>query len=126
MLVSQSSSELTPQQKNSLQAIFGDSTVLHTLKQRVAESEKHSQKLSSMLIEIQTLSISFKNWLGAVWKDLSLMIRNLREVPIDEINHYQMLAMKNLVDDKYAHSNKFEQLDAHIEASFIKHAELNR
>ena len=52
MLVSSASKELTTQQKLSLQAIFGDSSVLHTLKQTVAESEKYSQKLAQMMLEL--------------------------------------------------------------------------
>ena len=112
MIVSQSSSELTPQQKNSLQAIFGDSSVLHTLKQRLAESEKHGQKLQVMLIELQKLSLNLKARLSEVWKDLCLVIKNFREVPIDEVNHYQILVLKNLVDDKYSDQAKFEQMDA--------------
>ena len=52
MLVSSASKELTTQQKLSLQAIFGDSSVLHTLKQRLAESEKYSQKLAQMMLEL--------------------------------------------------------------------------
>ena len=38
------------------------------------------------------------------------MIKNLNEVPIDEINQYQILVLKNLVDDKY--KDKLEQMDA--------------
>lgn len=43
---------------------------------------------------------------------MSLVIKNFREVPIEEVNHYQMLVLKNMVDDKYADETKFEQLDA--------------
>ena len=126
MVVSQASNELTPQQKNSLQAIFGDSSVLHTLKQRLTESERHGQKLAVMLVELGKLAINLKARLSEVWKDLCLVIKNFKEVPIDEVNHYQILVLKNLVDDKYADDTKFEQLGAQIEADLIKHAELNR
>ena len=52
---------------------------------------------------------SFKSRIIDIWKDLSLMIKNFNEVPIDEVNHYQMLFLKNLVDDKYSKkSGKFE------------------
>lgn len=65
-----------------------------------------------MLVELQKLSISVKTRLSEVWKDMSLVIKNFREVPIEEVNHYQMLVLKNMVDDKYADETKFEQLDA--------------
>ena len=52
MLVSSASKELTPQQKLSLRAIFGDSSVLHTIKQRLTESEKHSHKLALMILDL--------------------------------------------------------------------------
>ena len=74
-----------------------------------------------MLIELQKLSQSLKGRLSEVWKELCLVIKNFREVPIEEVNHYQMLVLKNLVDDKYSDSAKFEQLDAQIEADMIKH-----
>ena len=54
-----------------------------------------------MLVELQKLSISIKTRLSEVWKDLSLVIKNFREVPIEEVNHYQVLVLKNMVDDKY-------------------------
>ena len=79
-----------------------------------------------MLVELQRLAINLKFRLSEVWKDLCLVIKNFKEVPIDEVNHYQILVLKNLVDDKYADDTKFEQLGAQIEADLIKHAELNR
>ena len=40
---------------------------------------------------------------------MSLLVKNLREVPVDEVNHYQVLVLKNLVEDKYAsEGSKFE------------------
>lgn len=79
-----------------------------------------------MLVELQRLAINLKFRLSEVWKDLCLVIKNFKEVPIDEVNHYQILVLKNLVDDKYADDTKFEQMGAQIEADLIKHAELNR
>ena len=79
-----------------------------------------------MLVELQKLAINLKFRLSEVWKDLCLVIKNFKEVPIDEVNHYQILVLKNLVDDKYADDTKFEQMGAQIEADLIKHAELNR
>ena len=112
MLVSQASQQLTPQQKLSLQAIFGDSSVLHTIKQRLSESEKHGQKLAVMILQLQKVSASMRVRLASVWKDLALVVKGFKEVPLDEINHYQILVVKNLVDDKYADEAKFEQIDA--------------
>ena len=79
-----------------------------------------------MLVELQKLSINLKARLSDVWKDLCLVIKNFKEVPIEEVNHYQILVLKNLVDDKYGDDTKFEQLGALIEADLIKHGELNR
>ena len=79
-----------------------------------------------MLVQLQKLSNSLKAGLNEIWKDLCLVIKNFREVPIDEVNHYQILVLKNLVDEKYSDQAKFEQLDAQIEADLIKHGELNR
>ena len=61
-----------------------------------------------MLVELQKLSMSFKLRLSEVWKDMSLVIKNFREVPIEEVNHYQVLVLKNMVDDKYADQTKFD------------------
>lgn len=47
------------------------------------------------------MSTSLKLHLGEVWKDLTLVISNFKEVPLEEINQYQMLVLKNLIDDKY-------------------------
>mmetsp|Transcript_6771 Transcript_6771/g.8067 ORF Transcript_6771/g.8067 Transcript_6771/m.8067 type:complete len:89 (-) Transcript_6771:291-557(-) len=88
MLVSSASQELTPQQRLSLQAIFGDSAVLHTLKQRLTESERHSEKLAAIVMALQQNGHNLKQHLTATWKDLKLFIKNFREVPLEEINHY--------------------------------------
>ena len=68
----------------------------------MAESESHGHKLAAMLLALQKVAQSFKTRITDSWKDLSFMIRNFKEVPIDEINHYQILVLKNLVDDKYS------------------------
>lgn len=47
------------------------------------------------------MSVSFKTKLVDAWKDISLIVKNLREVPVDEVNHYQVLVLKNLIEDKY-------------------------
>ena len=67
-----------------------------------------------------------KQHLSACWKDLKLFIKNFREVPLEEINHYQILVLKYLVDDKYEEKGKFEPLDAHIESEILMNAELNK
>ena len=55
------------------------------------------------------MSLSFRAKLVDAWKDMSLLVKNLREVPVDEVNHYQVLVLKNLVEDKYAsEGSKFE------------------
>ena len=52
------------------------------------------------------------------------MIKNLNEVPISDIDQYQILVLKNLIDDKY--KDKLEQVDAQIESEIDKHTELNK
>lgn len=42
MLISKTSKELTLQQKNVLHALFGDSTVLHTLRLELVKSQKQN------------------------------------------------------------------------------------
>ena len=98
---------------------------MHTLKQRVAESDRHCERLAALVLELQRNCFALKNHLMAVWKDMKLFIKNFREVPIDEINHYQVLVLKYLVDDKFDEA-KFEQLDSSIEAELQKSKELNK
>lgn len=54
------------------------------------------------------------------------MTKNFKEVPIEEINHYQVLVLKNLIDDKYSEEAKFTHLDDQIESAISKQAELYR
>ena len=87
--------------------------MLHTLKQRLAESEQFSRKLAEIIVELQKVSVSFRAKLVDAWKDISLLVKNLREIPVDEVNHYQILVLKNLIEDKYAsEGSKFEKQDA--------------
>ena len=87
--------------------------MLHTLKQRLAESEQFSRKLAEIIVELQKVSVSFRAKLVDAWKDISLLVKNLREIPVDEVNHYQILVLKNLIEDKYASEGlKFEKQDA--------------
>ncbi len=64
--------------------------------------------------------------LGEVWKDLTLVINNFKEVPLEDINQYQILVLKNLIDDKYTEKARDEQLSAQIADDLLKHAELNK
>ena len=54
------------------------------------------------------MSVSFRTRLADVWKDLNLVVKNFSEVPLEEINHYQILVLKNMVDDKYGDYDKFQ------------------
>ena len=66
------------------------------------------------------MSVSFKTKLVDAWKDISLLVKNLRELPVDEVNHYQVLVLKNLIEDKYtSEGSKFEKQDAQIEADLL-------
>ena len=79
-----------------------------------------------MIIELEKLAQSFKTRLADSWKDLGLVIKHFKEVPIDEINHYQILVLKNMVDDKYADEAKLALLNAQIEADVLKYGELHK
>ena len=68
MLVSKKSRELTPQQKSSLQILFGESTVLPALKQRLAESEQNAEALQDYLSEALNTAEALKNILMHCWK----------------------------------------------------------
>lgn len=67
------------------------------------------------MLELQRSGTSLKQHVVQVWKDMKLFITNFREVPIDEINHYQLLVLKYLVDDKYE-AAKYDSYDHSIEA----------
>ena len=123
MLVSKSSTELTPQQRNSLQAIFGDSAVLHTLRNRLAESERFGHNIHRLLDQYVKLSHSAKNKLNELWKQFSVVIKNMAEVPIDELNHYQLLVVKNLLVERYP-PEKVAALEASLEADNVLHNEM--
>ena len=56
--------------------------------------------------------MSFRTRLAELWKELTQIVKNFKEVPIDEINHSQILIIKNIVTDKYGDSEKFQQLSA--------------
>ena len=123
MLVSKSSTELTPQQRNSLQAIFGDSAVLHTLRNRLAESERFGHNIHRLLDQYVKLSNSAKSKLNELWKQFSVVIKNMAEVPIDELNHYQLLVVKNLLVERYP-PEKVAELEASLEADNVLHNEM--
>ena len=77
-----------------------------------------------MILNLQKCSVAFRTRLSELWKDFSLVIKNLNEVPLSDINQYQILVLKNLSDDKY--KDKLEQMDAQIEAEMLKHTEINK
>lgn len=65
-----------------------------------------------MIVELQKISLNFRIRLAEVWKDLTQVVKNFKEVPLDEINHYQILVVRNIITDKYGDSVKFQQLNA--------------
>jgi len=67
---------------------------------------------------------SLRTNLLSIWKDFKIVIKNLKEVPISEINHYQVLVLKNLATDKYA-AEKTQQ-ETQIEADLLKFSDLNK
>ena len=126
MFVSQSASELSAKQTKSLQAIFGDSAVLHTLRQRLQESEQHGNRLQALVLDLKKAAQQLRLRLVDIWEDLKKVASNFNEVPLDEINHYQVLVVKNLLVDKYGDSAKLAQADAQIESDVRRHTELNK
>ena len=78
-----------------------------------------------MVLELQKASTVLKSRLSELWKDLGLVIKNFNEVPIGEINHYQILVLKNMVDDKYS-ADHLVQLEAFLEADLLKFKEVNK
>ena len=117
--------KLNPQQKKTMQAIFGDTSTLQTIKLRLSQSEQYGEKLGQMVLELQKASTVLKSRLSELWKDLGLVIKNFNEVPIGEINHYQILVLKNMVDDKYS-ADHLVQLEALLEADLLKFKEVNK
>ena len=67
--------------------------------------------------------MALKGRLSDVWKDFGLVIKNFNEVPIAEIDHYQMLVLKNMVDDRYSDQT---QLEALLEADMLRFKEVNK
>ena len=78
-----------------------------------------------MVLELQKASFALKNRLNDLWKDFGLVIKNFNEVPISEINHYQILVLKNMVDDKYSSTDLMKQ-EALLEADLLKFKEVNK
>ena len=35
------------------------------------------------------------------WEDMCSIVNSFNELPLDDINHYQLLVVKNLINDKY-------------------------
>lgn len=61
-----------------------------------------------MVVELQKLANKFRMRSNEALKDMGLVVKNLKEVPLDEITQYQVLVLKNLVEDKYGEDAKFE------------------
>ena len=61
-----------------------------------------------MVVELQKLANKFRMRSNESLKDMGLVVKNLKEVPLDEITQYQVLVLKNLVEDKYGEDAKFE------------------
>lgn len=101
MLVSKSHTDLTQQQKTSLQAIFGDSSVLHTLKTRLTESENHGHKMASLLVRLMKIAGIFRVRLNEHWKNLIKIVSSFDEIKVEDIENYQILIAKNLVSERY-------------------------
>jgi hypothetical protein len=61
-----------------------------------------------MILDLQNVSVSFRTRLADVWKDLTLVVKNFSEVSHEDIDQYQILVLKNMVDDKYGDSDRFQ------------------
>ena len=93
------------------------------MRNRLAESERYGQNIHRLLDQYVKLSNSAKTKLNELWKQFSVVIKNVAEVPIDEINHYQLLVVKNLVSERYS-EEKVAALSAALEADNVLHAEM--
>ena len=96
---------------------------MHTLRNRLAESERFGQNIHRLLDQYVKLSHSAKNKLNELWKQFSVVIKNMAEVPIDELNHYQLLVVKNLLVERYP-PEKVAALEASLEADNVLHNEM--
>ena len=76
-----------------------------------------------MLDQYVKLSNTAKNKLNELWKQFSVVIKNMAEVPIDELNHYQLLVVKNLLVERYP-PEKVAELEASLEADNVLHNEM--
>ena len=76
------------------------------------------------MLQLAKVAKSLRTNLLSIWKDFKIVIKNLKEVPVSEINHYQVLVLKNLVTDKYAAEKT--QLETQMEADLLKFSELNK
>ena len=57
------------------------------------------------------LSHALRTRLSDTWKNFSSVIKHMDEVALDEVNHYQLLVIKNLFADKYT-PEKVDALEA--------------
>ena len=71
------------------------------MRHRLAESERYGFSIQRLLDEYMKLSNSLRVKLNEIWKNFAIVVKNVDEVPIDEINQYQLLVIKNLIGDKY-------------------------
>lgn len=90
MLVSKKSKELTAQQRHSLQIIFGDSSVMYSLKTRLAESEEYARTLTRYLAEILRLCISIKGKIVTCWRQIQLFATGFSQVSEEELHNMQL------------------------------------
>jgi len=79
LVISKNVKELSVQQKTTLKTIFGDTSILHTLKQSLAESEAENSTLKQLIRElVSSYQIMEKN-LRAWWPQYAKILRLARD-----------------------------------------------
>ena len=74
LAISKHERDLTKQQKTLLKAFFGDSTILHTLKKRLADMEDFNKTISELVLKlVQSVKLVLKHLLPQ-WQTLQSVI----------------------------------------------------
>ena len=68
-----------------MQILFGDMSVLHTIRNRLAESEMYSKILTRFLVELLKACIIFKGKIVHCWRIIQQMANGFAKVAEEDI-----------------------------------------